>query len=118
MIPRSYTITHPRAVVIKLCYTSIAYTTVFRPHWLPYQAGTAEYTEVQTSCLCEFYYCLFLLFFCGFDDSWIRFPGFSKIVEKCNAISKEWKMDKEKIEMCLKSRNLKFKTELPLENTH
>lgn len=23
-----------------------------------YQAGTAEYTKVQTSCLCEFYYCL------------------------------------------------------------
>lgn len=52
---------------------------------------------------------LFLLFFRGFDDSWIRFPGFSKIVEKCNAISEEWKMYKEKIEMCLKLRNLKFK---------
>lgn len=59
---------------------------------------------------------LFLLFFCGFDDSWIRFPGFSKIVEKCNAISKEWKMYKEKIEMCFKSRNLKSKTKSPLQN--
>lgn len=60
---------------------------------------------------------LFLLFFRGFDDSWIRFPGFSKIVEECNAISEEWKMYKEKTEMCLKSRNLKFKIKFPLENT-
>lgn len=57
---------------------------------------------------------LFLLFFCGFDDSWIRFPGFSKIVEKCNTISKERKMYKEKIEMCLQSRNLKCKFEFGL----
>lgn len=80
-------------MVIEFRYTAIAHTTVFGPHRLPNQAGTAEYTEVQTSSLCKFNYRLFLLFFCSFNNSWIWFPRLSKIVEKSNTVGKEGEVD-------------------------
>lgn len=84
MVACTYTVAHPWAMMIEFCYAAVAHTTMFGPHWFPYQAGAAEYTEVQTSRLCKFNYRLFLLFFCSFDNSWIWLPRFSKIVEKCN----------------------------------
>lgn len=71
MVPCTYTIAHPRAVMIKFCYTAVAHATMFGPHRFPYQTGTAEYTEVQASRFCKFDYCLFLLFLCSFNNPWI-----------------------------------------------
>lgn len=63
MVACTYTVTHPRAMMVELRYAAVAHTTMFGPHWFPYQTGTAEYTEVQTSCLCKFNYCL-----CNFEQ--------------------------------------------------
>lgn len=47
---------------------------------------------------------LFLLLLGCFDDSWIRLPGFTKVVEQSQGVDEEGHVDGGKGEMCMRSR--------------
>lgn len=58
--------------------------------------------EIHPRKINRFY--LFLLLLGCFDDSWIRLPGFTKVVEQSQGVNEEGHVDGGKGEMCMRSR--------------
>lgn len=49
---------------------------------------------------------LLLLFLCGFNNAWIRFPGFAEVVEECKAVEQEGQVDGDEGKMWEALRNI------------